>query len=437
MLPVFFVASTLILTSWVLRRSAALGISAFLLELMLAWSIPNGLNIGTIGSFNVYFSDILTISGLYIFFLNLQSIRSKYSDLVNILFVLELLVAFSIVRGCFTFGVEQAVNESRGILVFFGVASWALFCKTNLPLSSMKLRQVFLTCSVLLLCIEVSNIGTFGLGSASSSINNADGIFETGRPLVAIQALFLVLAIPVLLSHPGVTFQQVRISKLVASLCLIGSVIAQHRSVWLATAALLACLLFTSKARAFALAHVLSGFLVFVIIALGLGLPPSLTESFTESASNQGTLLSRTGSWSVYLEQFTSFSSVDQLFGLPFGSGWGRFDPGNGLWAEFNPHNWYLIVLLRIGVVGLAAFFLYYFFEVRKIYAGFKRSGLGLSQFASILVFQFFYAAPWQVLSALIDANDLSDVRQSNLEKRNLKTFQNSELQAQNSREEG
>jgi len=434
-LSVFLVVSTSLLVTWILRRSAALGIATFLLEAMLAWSIPNGLNIGTIGFFNVYFSDILTISALYIFFLNLQSIRSKYSDLVNIMFVLEFLAAFSIVRGCFTFGVEQAINDSRSFLVFFAAASWALFCRTNLKLSSAKLRRLFITCSVLLLCIEVSNIATFGLGSSSSSITNADGIFETGRPLVAIQALFLVLAIPVLLSHPGITSRQVRISKTVASLCLIGSVISQHRSVWLATVALLAFLLFSSKARAFVLVHVLSGLVVFVIIALGLGLPSSLTDSFTESVSNQGTLLSRTGSWSTYLADFSNFSPVDQLFGLPFGSGWGRFDPGNGLWAEFNPHNWYVIVLLRVGALGLAVLVLYYFFEVRKIYAGVKRNGLGLSQFASILVFQFFYSAPWQVFSAQIDVNDLSDDRQNTWKKANFKLSDVSKLQAQNRRE--
>ncbi len=80
------------------------------------------------------------------------------------------------------------------------------------------------------------------------------------------------------------------------------------------------------------------------------------------------------------------------LFGEPMGSGYGRFE-GEGRWVEYAPHNWYVTLLLRVGVAGLAVFVVL----IVGAFAGAlgRRDMLAATIVATVTVFGWAYSVPW------------------------------------------
>lgn len=143
----------------------------------------------------------------------------------------------------------------------------------------------------------------------------------------------------------------------VTTLGLFGVVLfAQHRSVWLATAAMLAVLMLRSRGRVLTKA-ILVVVLVSTAIsveAFELGDGGVVTDSFTRAVTN-------TGTWEWRLERWNDVWSTHAERGpgaIVFGSGYGTsWVSGQvGTW-EVSPHNGYLQIAVRLGLVGAALFF--------------------------------------------------------------------------------
>lgn len=138
--------------------------------------------------------------------------------------------------------------------------------------------------------------------------------------------------------------------------------VLQHRSVWIATLAGLLMVMALERRHlprrfplllAFVLAVTLG-----VSIAVWFGhldeLGRHLTQSTLSMTDSGGTFAARVDGWIRLFESWVEGSIRVLMFGFPFGKGYTRYY--NGQLIEFAPHNFFLDLLLRVGVVGLLLF---------------------------------------------------------------------------------
>ena len=149
-----------------------------------------------------------------------------------------------------------------------------------------------------------------------------------------------------------------RFSGLHAALFIAFVVLMQHRSVWIATACgLLAVFVLEHRhlPRRFALMLGFALTLTFAIAVAGAAgflddLARRLLESTLSMDDTGGTFFARVDGWIRLWENWVSAPLYTMLFGYPFGHGYTRLY--NGVVIEFAPHNFYLDLVLRVGVVG-------------------------------------------------------------------------------------
>jgi hypothetical protein len=75
-----------------------------------------------------------------------------------------------------------------------------------------------------------------------------------------------------------------------------------------------------------------------------------LTQSALSMGDDVGTFSARVDGWVRLLSNWWDASVGTQLFGFPFGTGYSR--RYRGLLIDWAPHNFYVDLLLRVGIVG-------------------------------------------------------------------------------------
>lgn len=155
-----------------------------------------------------------------------------------------------------------------------------------------------------------------------------------------------------------------RLSGLHAAAFMAFTVVLQHRSVWIGAAVGVLTVLVLERRHLPRRFGLLLGFMlsiVFVISVVGAtgaldDLARRLTESTLSMTHSEGTFAARVDGWVRLLEQWLAASPMTQLFGFPFGAGYTRMY--NGVVIEFAPHNYFIDLLLRVGIVGTLLFLL-------------------------------------------------------------------------------
>ncbi len=390
----------------VANKSFYAGFSLYFVLVLTARNYPNGFMLVSLGGFSVGYADLVFMSSSFLFFRSIGSIRSINPYLLKMLLALSFAIQLSLTRGIVEYGIPQAVNEARVFLHSLGALYWFAFSTARFRLDINVLRKVAIFGSISLLVIATVNISTYGLGSASSNLQISDLEIVNLRPLVSIQAMallgfFTILLIEIIENREHRWFHLALIT-----LGGAGILVSQQRSVWVATLfTLIALILFRKSFRTgLAILITLVFFVFFVPLIQSPIIDASIVPQIQDSATNLSTYLARNGSWNQYLESFLKWPLLDQLIGKPFGSGWGRYDGLNNIWVEFNPHNWYIMILMRIGLIGLGIFICYY---VVVLNLNFKSSRGAPASFllqTQLLVFQNFYPMPWQVLQPFAPA---------------------------------
>jgi hypothetical protein len=391
-----------LMTYRVLKNYFKLGLTLFFAGVFVYWWLPAGITISSVFGINVYLADLILICSVLLFLKSFADLRDKYPTVVRLTAMIAVILSLSLIRGILTFGIEPAVNEARLLLFPMGALMWSIYASGRLHPSFKDLRLVAIFFAVALLGVELVNIQLHGFGSATD-VKLADGSIFNLRPLIHIQALTLLASASVLAMSAVISSKNRALNLSVAAIALIGLVVSQQRSVLIAGLVSCSLLFFQRRTAIFSIVVATLGtVLLFFVPWSGLTfIPKQLRDSIADSSSNLYTFLAREGSWIQYLESFSKSDFFDQLFGKPFGTGWGRYDGVNGLWVEFNPHNWYVTLLLRTGIVGLVIFVLLY---VRKILDAIKLGpeGLGLTLIQiQHLAFQFFYPMPWQIVQVV------------------------------------
>ena len=126
---------------------------------------------------------------------------------------------------------------------------------------------------------------------------------------------------------------------------------AQHRSVWIAVAVMFALALVTVRKRWYTKAGVVIVAVIFVVVIEGRGLGDVgvVGESFAAAASDARTWEWRVERWATVWDTHAARGFTSIMVGSGYGYGWTT--GALGVW-EASPHNGYLQLAVRIGLLG-------------------------------------------------------------------------------------
>lgn len=310
------------------------------------WLHPSAL--ATFGGLAIYPQDVAGI----VFLLAALTTTGAFEHVepLDIAFwtVVAVLVIASVVRGFSQFGLATTGNEARGL---FQLAATTLWVWCRVPRREFP-RELDLWCWITGVGLSIDalvHIYYRGLGNVDQLIL-VNGELVTSRPLVATQALLLGLIGLALMTRTTRAS-----ARLVALAFLLLAVACQHRSVWAALlVALLSLVLLAPRLRGRLLAlGFLTGFALLVLYAAGT-LDP-IVSRFDLAYHSRGTLIDRQLAWRTLVTQQNHMGGGTVLTGQPFGAGFARREPGGSI-ETYAPHNYYVSLYLRIGLIGALAF---------------------------------------------------------------------------------
>ncbi len=320
--------------------------------LLYAMSVPRF--VFPVGVTNIYPVDLIGVAALIVVGKRLLERRQRLPGAAVPFLLFLCLAATLALIGAAQFSVNTAFNEFRGVLEPLPVLLLvAMSFRTEADVD--WLVRVWVWFGVVLSGVAVMHWARYGLGSSSTMIV-INGEVATGRGLPASGALAIVTA-ALLLGYSGRPAQWSAARRRLVMVWLLAiAVLLQHRSVWVVLAvSLLVGTVLERNGRGHRVAASVGGLYLGAVAGLGLLLhggtvSQHLSASWQAAFAQSSTVTWRVTSWGDLLQQ--QLSSVQQwLFGRPFGYGYLRVIDGE-IWTVM-PHNFYVQVLLRGGVIGL------------------------------------------------------------------------------------
>jgi hypothetical protein len=260
------------------------------------------------------------------------------------------LVLWAITRGIMQFGPTHAVNSGRGFLVFIAAT---LYFSTVEPTGKLidRLGALWVGASLALAGLSM-------LRWAANAAGLVGGVFGTGGSLRVVSApVALIIAQGALISLPYVTDRTRPILRLVAPTLLVFVVLLQHRSVWVVTAAGVILLLYRERSLGprvlVALGAALCVFALLLTFVFD-GQTDAVTEDLATSAQDSRTFEWRVQGWLAMLDPNGPGPTTIEEWsvGQPIGVSSARMLP-DGRVVDVSPHNFYIEVLVRVGIIGL------------------------------------------------------------------------------------
>ncbi len=335
--------------AWV-RRSPPVGIALIGLILIPIWDRPEFKSpIATLSGASLYFSDVVT---LVLFVAGLLQVKQLRVNLRGWFFPWVLfgaLLAIALFRAVLIDGPASAVNTARWPLYFFWAMTWSLGLRPD----RLRLHTASLVFGWALVLVAVYHGVRYGIGGATSWTITGDGFRQTGRVLVAEQALALLFCAVTLLLEPSGSAKSPPRFNAFSSLVFAGVVImAQHRSVWAAGAlGMVAVLIWSARKRArnqlFAQLALGAG----VVLVVGSSGMLGGSQTF-QSVSDTQTYDWRASGWSILISQAIARGPVSFLFGEPSATAFFR-RLAQGRDTAVSSHNWYVDTYLYVGLIGL------------------------------------------------------------------------------------
>lgn len=345
---------------------------------------------------------------------------SRDTLILAFLAIVVVMLVQSVIFGTSAYGVQQALNEARPFAYVIVALIWALTIDWN----DRCLRAFFVAwCAILVgftaaLCIL--QIARTGIATSSEFYIDGLGNYRTLRPLVSSQAMSLGLGTVVCLYAA----MKSRAAWLycVTFVGLIGVLLAQHRSVWVSVA--FGCFILVVGAAGLRMRLVLPALVgATTLLAVWLsGAADAAVEATVSSIDAvfgpRSSFADREAGWAGLISEIVESGDQRVLLGMPMGHGYERIG-ANGLVATYSPHNWYVQMMLRAGLLGMAAFISILVLSlVRAIRS---RQALALSLLAALAAFQWAYAMQWYFVIFLgygivaaqrsIDAGNLAPAR--------------------------
>lgn len=281
--------------------------------------------------------------------------------------LLGMVLVYSLLIGLVQFGSSAGV-EARGNAYFWMAGLYfASFTYSTDVLS--RLWRVLRWTAWLIAAVVVYRWVGLKFGFVSAHVVELAGASSEFRAVGSHQALFLAL---IGVAHLGHWLRHDGWKSLLAASAMLSlAVVLQHRSVWVATLVALAVIAWHLRATLAAKALPLLGLGLALIstagalfiLSPGNRLAETMTRSVTAVAEARGTHTDRIEGWRELLAGHAAASPREWLLGKPFGTGYKRHVLGRVV--EYSPHNFYVQILLRLGVIGLVAL-LWTHFHLRR-----------------------------------------------------------------------
>lgn len=273
------------------------------------------------------------------------------------------LISVSLFLGISKYGIAPAGNAVRKAFYFW--ACVAYFSSYEYPRHKQAEIIRWLSAVGALVSIIVVyrwTLDTLGLsgGKVWSSMSQNIPYRVIGATHALFFANLLIIGI-----HRKIKGYAERYWRFLLPLLMIEILLLQHRSVWMATLVGLTLLIMLaprklqSTSSKSAIPSVI-GILVAISLLVGGyldGFTNALVQSIQEATSEESTFVWRLLGWQSLLGQWWEGGWTTRLIGKPFGSGWERYiDDISSTAIMVSPHNTYLNMLLRVGLLGLTVF---------------------------------------------------------------------------------
>lgn len=323
-----------------------------------------------VGSINFYPNDAVIILLLlaFIFRLLLRKIKNLFPFQRNLIIVFVGLVGISTLLGILQYG-QGSPNEARRYLIVIApLLYFVSFTYTRKEL--VNLAKIVIAGGILISIIglirllfwqgQLLNTSTY---LAYQGVRTTIGI-STDAIIIVIAWLILMVA-----KLHGFLKKSV-ITNFLLLFFLLMLVILQERTLWVIIGIYLVYFLLQHNLKflwyapvAILIIVLLGGILYIYDLFHVRQLLLAITIAFTTIIAPHGTLAGRFSGWTDLL---TNLPLLNYFIGLPFGAGYTHLQ--FGILVEFNPHNFYVIHILRIGIVGLLAYVLSHIFILTKAY---------------------------------------------------------------------
>lgn len=358
---------------------------------VIAWEIPASLNLATIGGTQIKIEDALFVLFTLATVARPQGLVSMVQRYAIWMSVIAICLVTSLIAGILIYG-PAAINEARPYFWGVGLVAWMLSQDWSNAGMQARLRQWATVLGWALVLVFVYHVARYGMGTADSFVEVGDGNSQTGRPLISQQAAMLTCAGLMMFWRTD----QFRPRALAGVVFLVVAALCQHRSVWagIGIALVFAVLKLRGKALGNTVFWGLYGCLVLSIFLIA-GAFNGLIEQLAHAATSAGTYNERADSWQLLIEQAVAKGTLP--FGEPFGTGYARVVDGR--FITYSPHNWFVMILLRLGLPGIVSYLV--------VMAGLvlpkllRSNHVAASALIAILVYSWTYSMPWY-LSAFI-----------------------------------
>jgi hypothetical protein len=273
--------------------------------------------------------------------------------------VFGLFMFASFVLGTAKYGV-RAGSDFRTYFFYFWVGISYFLTFEMSPVRLQRIRSVYIAAAIFIValsCIRwMALLGHLDLGPFQAYV--PDG--KTLRVVTAGQAMIIVVGAMFLLHRWLLRESGFGVAALAAVMLLV-VVALQHRSVWVAgLLGLMGLVVFQRQqlgrgggAVLWLIVGLIAALLPLLLLGVGSDVQQSVGGSVQEGLSSRSTFVSRVEGWRNLLAEWRAGGISGYAIGQPFGSGYVRAQQGS--LVTWSPHNYYVQVLLRTGVVGLAA----------------------------------------------------------------------------------
>ena len=348
--------SAFLLVLFGIRNWPILGIAAVCANILIAWEVPQLNPLVNIIGTNIYPLDVLSVVFLMISFLDIKRLSDRLGSLRWMWLGFGVTIVSSLAWGILTIEAGAAVNEFRAFLYPFAAISWvvSLDWNQNFRRFSDSLPMIL---GWLLVVVAAYHSARFGLGGAGEFVDPSTGLEQTTRPLVSGQALVLLFCTVMSIRTWAETNRKLPLaSAIVFGLTVL---VVQQRTVWAVAAAMIVAFYFSSPERRRGKSVIAAVVVVWaLLVVLSSNIVGDLISKVVAAANDSATYDARVVSWQNLIAESFDKGLATVLFGAPFGTGYGRFE-GVGRWVEFAPHNWYVTLFLRVGLVGTSLFLLF------------------------------------------------------------------------------
>ncbi|TFC33956.1 hypothetical protein [Cryobacterium sp. TMT2-42-4] len=380
------------------RRWPTMPLYAVTILSAIAWDLPGLHRIASVGDVSITAEDMVVVSALVATALNPGRLLAITKPYRLILVALTLGLVGALIAGLFRFDTGMVMNDFRAFLFPIGFTAWALNQDWMTDAGQRAFKQWITITGATLTAVAAIHIAIYGVGQPDTFVVSVlSGVSNTGRPLASDQAMLLGL-IGLLMFRAWGSSRPGR-DRWVGILFLAMSIACQHRSVWVAV--FLGIALTSFRLRGVARARALAGAfcaLLLGAIAILSGALTGVVSSLFASVENTGTLDGRLSSWTQLVESSFARGIWTILLGEPFGFGYDRIEAGQII--SYAPHNWYVTVYLRLGLVGLGIFTIVMTSTFARLARGAEAVAV-TAAFLAIATYISAYSLSWTVAALL------------------------------------